>query len=338
MHKLLKPVVTLLILAGLLGVAWAYLSRPDAGHEGRAWQRLQPPYDVNALIEYDGSVLAAGRDGVTRLKPQDGQVLPPLPGMPEMTYAKAMLVDRSHRLWIAQRTGLARFDGHSWLSIPLSANDAPGPASAMIERADGHILVGGERGLALVEGDRLRPLQLFDGRDETGVNALAEDGFGRLWVGLASPTDGGLLVHDGAGWREFGLEQGLVHASVNQIMIDASNHLHVATGFSGRGGSCQVDLADLSYKWQCITSADGLASDMVRLVYQDRHGQIWYGSEFRGAAIFDGSDVIQVGLKDGMAGTELKAMLEDEVGTVWLGCDKGLTRIPAAKSRLKGTR
>ena len=131
-------------------------------------------------------------------------------------------------------------------------------------------------------------------------------------------------------WQEIRQEDGLVHLSVNQIIEDRAGSLHVAAGFSGRGGVCQLDDSSDLTGWRCLGAADGLASNMVRLVYEDSQGQFWYGSEFRGATVMGERHMVQLGLADGLAGTELKAMLEDASGVLWLGSDKGLTRISNA--------
>lgn len=321
----------LLAAIGLAVLGWHLLS-PQGTREG--WSVLRPPYDVNALALFDGRILAGGRDGLIALDPETGAPLEPLPDTPPMTYAKAILVDEVGRLWVGYRTGLARYDHNGWVEIPVSPGTQPGPITAMIELAGGGILVGGEAGLAMVEGEGFVPLSLPADRVTSAASALLEDANGRLWVGFSSPTRGGLLLRDEAGWHEIRPEDGLIHPSVNQIIEDSTGRIHVAAGFSGRGGVCHLDDPGNLTSWNCLGMAEGLASDMVRLVFEDSYGQIWYGSEFRGAAVLGEGHMVRLGLEDGLAGSELKAMLEDPSGALWLGCDKGLTRISGTAAML----
>lgn len=328
----MKWITPFFVLAAF-GVAVWFLFVPHNSSRSQdvrpGWQILRPPYDVNALAMFEGALIAGGRDGLVAIDPQSAHSLALPPGTPEMTYVKAILVDRAGRLWIGHRGGVAVHDGAGWEQIAANPTSPPGPVAALIETGDGRILAGGEAGLARIDEATFISLPLPPERQGSGIASLFEDRRGRIWVGLSSPNQGGLLVEDGGQWHEIGLEYGIVHLSVNSIGEDAAGHIRLATGFSGRGGACRLEDTDDFKSWTCLNSADGLASDMVRLVHEDSHGQIWYGSEFRGIAVERRGRFVRFDVSDGLAGTELKALLEDPFGNLWLGCDKGLTRIEA---------
>lgn len=310
---------------------------PEAERAARpGWHVVQPPHDVNALAQYRGQVWAGGRDGLTVLDIPDGAAVPLPDGAPEMSYVKALLVDRAGHLWIGHRTGLARFDGAGWQQIAASASAAPGPVTALAETQDGRVLAGGEAGLAEVAGTEFQPIEIPQAR-ASAVLALFEDSGARLWVGLTSASLGGLMVQTNGGWQALGREDGLAHLRVNHIAEDSTGALWLATGFGDHGGACWLGEPGALGPWRCIGAAEGLASDMVRLVFEDRHGQLWFGTEFDGAAVvFDGQSQ-RLAPADGLSGYELKAMLEDREGNLWLGSDKGLTRIDASATLLSGS-
>ncbi len=329
-------VASLALLA--CAAAWLVFSptgTPTAIRPG--WSILRPPDDVNALVLHRGRLIAGGRDGLVAIDPATAatMALPGAASLPPTSYVKALLVDRTGRLWVGHRGGLLRWDGTAWRVFAVDPGTAPGPVSALIETAGGEILVGGEAGLATVGESGFVAVALPAGGAGSAVSALHEDRQGRLWVGFASAGRGGLLVRDGGNWRVFGLADGLAHLSINAISEDRSGRIHLATGFSGRGGACRQATAERSSRWLCIGAAEGLASDMVRLVFEDGQGQVWYGSEFEGMAVAQGGTLRRLGRADGQAGTELKAMLEDPAGNLWLGCDKGLTRITAAAALIE---
>jgi len=334
---LLGASIVAIVLLGALIYWGSTVFRPGAERAARpGWHVLQPPHDVNALAQYRGQVWAGGRDGLTLLDIQDGTAVPLPDGAPEMSYVKALLVDRAGHLWIGHRTGLARFDGVGWQQIAVSASAAPGPVTALTETKDGRVLVGGEAGLAEVSAAGLAAVDIPEAR-ANAVLSLFEDSRGRLWVGLTSASLGGLMVRSEGGWQALGRADGLAHLRVNHIAEDSTGALWLATGFGDHGGACRLDNPGALGPWLCIGAADGLASDMVRLVFEDRHGQIWFGTEFDGAAVvFDGQSQ-RLSPADGLSGYELKAMLEDSEGNLWLGSDKGLTLIDAAATRMAGS-
>ena len=324
-----------LLLAGALGMLALVPGGSDtAEHFAPGWQILRPPHDVNALVMHRGGVLAGGRDGLTAFTLDGSGRAAFADGAPDMTYVKALLVDRAGALWIGHRGGLARHDGTGWSLLPADADTPPGPVAALIELRDGGLLAGGEAGLVAVTRNGFEPIALPDAFAASSVSSLFEDVGGRLWVGFSSPTRGGLLVRDGDAWHEIGLDQGLVHRAINAIGADGAGRILVASGYSGRGGACRLEERSDLGSWVCLTETDGLASDMVRLAHEDSHGQVWYGSEFRGLAVASGGRMLRYGPADGMAGTELKAFFEDPEGNLWLGCDKGLTRIDAANAEV----
>ena len=328
-----RAVRFLVVLAALAGSGWYIVRLPENAPPPRdGWTVLRPPDDDNALVYFDDKIIAGGRDGIFVIDPATAlPIQSPIP-TPAMTYVKALLVDRAGQLWVGHRSGLARFDGNEWQTLHLSPSMPPGPVTALLQTGDGQILVGGEAGLAALQGSELVPVPVPPERANNDISALFEDVDERLWVGIGKAARGGLLVRTNGAWREIGLANGMPHTAVTQIGQSADGHLIVAAGFAGRGGVCQLTRADDLNSWTCLGSTDGLVSDMVRLAQADSHGQMWYGSEFHGAAVFSDDQMTALGITDGLAGLELKAFLEDPDGTLWLGCDKGLTRIDATEA------
>lgn len=300
------------------------------------WQVIAPPHDVTALAERGDTILAGGRDGLFSFDRDSARAVP-LPGeVPEMDYVKAILVDDAGRLWVGHRRGLALERDGVWQVFAADPASPPGPVAALAIAPDGRLLAGGEAGLALADAQGFVPGGGVDLPQAAGgqVSSLLVDRQGRLWVGLAGIGGGGLLLRGGDGWQVFGTDQGLAHPAVNALFEDAAGTLHVATGFADRGGACRQVAPGDPGAWACIGAADGLAADMARLVFADRHGQVWYGTEFSGAAVLRDGRALRIGTADGLPGAELKAMVQDSAGNLWLGTDGGLVRIAAGQTLL----
>jgi signal transduction histidine kinase/DNA-binding response OmpR family regulator/ligand-binding sensor domain-containing protein len=78
-------------------------------------------------------------------------------------------------------------------------------------------------------------------------------------------------------------------------------------------------------RWKNYAHQDGLPGDNVTAVYQAADGALWFGSEFGGAARFDGRQFSKVTTADGLpAKSEISAINEDEGGRMWFGTANGL--------------
>ncbi|HEV8630839.1 MAG TPA: two-component regulator propeller domain-containing protein [Thermoanaerobaculia bacterium] len=75
-----------------------------------------------------------------------------------------------------------------------------------------------------------------------------------------------------------------------------------------------------------FTAADGLPSDSVLAVLQDRAGFLWVGTS-NGLGRFDGQSFRRFGLEEGLPGLVVEALLEARDGTLYVGTDGGIARL-----------
>lgn len=66
------------------------------------------------------------------------------------------------------------------------------------------------------------------------------------------------------------------------------------------------------------TTADGLASDRVPHVYQDKIGNIWFGTE-EGLSVYEGKAFRSFTTADGLPHNDVNAIVEDKQGRYWIG-------------------
>jgi len=60
--------------------------------------------------------------------------------------------------------------------------------------------------------------------------------------------------------------------------------------------------------------------------YQDRRGNLWFGTMNKGAARFDGKTLKWFSIKDGLPSDSVTSFAEDKEGNFWLGTHKGICR------------
>jgi ligand-binding sensor domain-containing protein len=79
------------------------------------------------------------------------------------------------------------------------------------------------------------------------------------------------------------------------------------------------DLGD----WTYFKKSDGLPSNTIYSLYEDKSGKIWIGTD-AGLSVYDGSDFTNFSTNDGLVGNSVYAVLEDKGGKIWAGSTEGL--------------
>ena len=143
-----------------------------------------------------------------------------------------------------------------------------------------------------------------------------------LWVRTAADRDGSFAVDLPSGeyraqptWGE-GLERRVVVQGGRSTAIDLTvTPLQEERVPAGRGRG----------HWQTFSVADGLVSNTVYAIYQDREGALWFGTE-NGVSRYDGRAFTSFTKRDGLAENWVNAIVEDRSGALWFGTKNGVSR------------
>ncbi len=318
-----RPLLQLLAALGVVAGLWqltAMLTRGVERHRlDPGWTIVRPPSEVCTLALVDGVLWTGGRDGLVLV---DRHTLHPAPvpeGAPEFPRVWAILADRRGRVWVGHDGGLELWEEGLW-----SHRELPGlrRVLALAEDPEGRILAGGEAGVAVGPEPGWQRLAIPPEATLPAFDLVFVDRDGTLWLGSSHPTRGGLVAFDGTTWTRCSVGAELPHPSVNAVVRDGRGDLWVGTGFASRGGAARFS----GGHWSFLGETDGLAGPKVRSIFPDRGGRLWFGSEYHGMAILepDGS-WHRIPPGRGLAGREVKVMLEDDTG-YWFGTDSGLSR------------
>jgi signal transduction histidine kinase/ligand-binding sensor domain-containing protein len=258
--------------------------------------------------------------------------------------AKAFAEDYNGFLWLGGNW-VCRFDPHTRtvdhiLSIPSMVT------SMVIPRDNPeHILwIGSLKDLMKIDqktGSILQRWPMF-------VTTLCEDYRGRLWIG----GDKGLLrMTKESGNEELitvaaytpGSESGLNNNNILTMYEDASGALWIGT-FNGLNRLDEHAPAFSLYRHH-PENPNSLASDFIIPIMEDGESNIWFGTFGGGVSILH-----QKGERDetfshmrhdpamgtGLCGDNIRSLLQDRTGTMWIGTDNGLnaydTRTKSIKS------
>ncbi|MBK9017839.1 MAG: hypothetical protein IPM82_29465 [Saprospiraceae bacterium] len=158
------------------------------------------------------------------------------------------------------------------------------------------------------------------------------DKSGGLWIGTLG---GGLdyLAPRATVFKHFqpvpGNPNSLSSVQVVDVLLDQNGeYLWAATEDKGLN---RVSVETGSIKQ---FSADGpdaskrLSGNNLQCLFQDRHGKIWIGTEFKGLnCLLPGTEeILHFDTKNGLPSNMINSIVEDEQGFLWIGTQKGIVR------------
>lgn len=289
------------------------VERWDRDGAGRVFATNAWLAPVSAACEDDdGNLLVGTRgEGVFRIDAK-GQTTPLFTN--RVIYVLSMLVDRENTLWVGT-------DGNGLLRLKQRLFQVVEPS----------------RGLT--------------------VRSVAEDGSGGVWMGFnafdfSSASIG--YLKDG-GFRGYGRQHGLFNSSVFSVLVDGGGTLWAGTRgalFSRRETNFVLEAAfeglqppvfaiheardgrlwfgtagGLVWRdgsnWGVFGMRDGLSSDNVTAVVDDRDGNVWAGTQAAGLNRVRDRKVQVLRKADGLPSDEVSSLYVDAEGVLWVGTRVG---------------
>ena len=276
-----------------------------------------------------------------------------LPALPEAVasvphWLQMAIEDHKGAWWFSTTSGLFRFPtlgGKSDLrllsesSVDRFFEDSAGDIWISHSPASGKVatLARWERysGLVCDESERL-PL---DAR--TGIVAFAQDHAGTMWIGLQRPDDRLLRLKDGrfqpvsANWS----------GHINQLFVDSRGRLWITSTETGLGQIAEPESANP--KLRRYGRADGLSSDEVWCVTEDRLGRIYAGTS-KGVDRLNPAtgQIVHYSNADGLVRGDIRSALRDHNGDLWFASANGVSKlrpsedhsVPPSRARITGIR
>lgn len=265
-------------------------------------------------------------------------------------YVFSILVDDQGYKWFGTNGGgVSRYRDGEWETYFPMHGLADYWVYAFGEGADDALWIGTWAGANRLDVSSGRFATYYDELVNEWVYGVDVDERGRVWFG----TEGGVSMYDGDGWREWTHEDGLGAPNDDNLPISTNTGLgtrarHDLSVLSeGRptynpnyvfclqvaedgavwagtwgGGASRYD----GERWTNLTSADGLAGDIVFAVTEDAEGNLWFGTD-RGLSRYDGESWQTFRRRDGLPGDAVYALAATAEGEVWAGTRGGVARI-----------
>ncbi len=266
--------------------------------------------------------------------------------------------DRQGNLWAFGDTYLINLTEGQRFNYFRSSESASVRIWSLCEGRDGRLWIGTSgRGLFCFENNRFQPVILGDERWPYDVRAICEDSEGNLWLGTSG---GGLIQLQPQSIHVLRTEQGLPDNPPTALALDAAGQIYVGqqrgglfVGESGRfdrAGSSDglgfqnfitsVAVAPDGAVWAGtlgeglvgfqngrevhLTTADGLADNLVLAVCVDGAGVVWASTAAGGVNRVEGSRIASFGVAQGLPEAPVTVMVPASGGGLWLGTRDGL--------------
>ncbi|MGZ7041170.1 MAG: two-component regulator propeller domain-containing protein, partial [Thermoanaerobaculia bacterium] len=220
---------------------------------------------------------------------------------------RALMFARNGDLWIGTEQGVARLSGGKITHAGTAAALPSRPVRAMHEDSAGRIWVGTTEGLfCLQNGRRIRVPAVSD-IETSHVASILEDEHHTLWFGSSA----GLKRVAADGTTTPLVDRGLQGVFVVSLFADRERNLWLGS-FSGG-----LDrLRDTPFR--PYGSSQGLGSDTVFAVTQDRSGAMWFGTN-NGAGRLRNGHVDWFTRAQGLPNDSVITVTPSRLGGVWLG-------------------
>jgi signal transduction histidine kinase/ligand-binding sensor domain-containing protein len=276
--------------------------------------------EITALLgSRDGSIWIAARTSRTKqnLSHWTSQQLVNIPV--ESTGIWSILESRSGAVWIPRPfcqvigTGL-----HCYGRADGSPFDH---GASLAEDTAGNLWVGGDIDIVRWKpgsSSVYAPIGLKSNRGIDGVDALAAADDGSVWAGMNQRGPDVGLQHLVQGqwkpWVTSGFDSS--DLSVAALLMDRQGALWVGTNGQGIHRIYQD-------KVEHFRNADGLSSDNVFKLYEDREGNVWAATG-KGIDRFRDLRVATYSAVEGLCSSEVDSVLAAHDGTLWIGGDRAL--------------
>ncbi len=239
---------------------------------------------------------------------------------------RSVVVLDESRFMVANRRGLVLIDMSTGEPKRTWYDDVPGLPSqtgavAMVLDEKGRVVVATEGGVSRMQGEAFVPLDLPASKGPERIWSLAIGKGGRIWCA----GDLGLILLDGKTSHRFTTADGLRDNAILSL-TEADDGVLWFSYDSSRGVGALDMRKTQGNRLRHLDHTDGLPSDYVFFVADDRAGNVWFGSS-RGLARWDGKAIRPYTIADGLAwnDSDLNAWFEDYDDTLWFGTSRGLS-------------
>ncbi len=310
--------VVLMIWLAVRGLTEKH-TRPIAA----GWETVLAGENVNSVAITGETLWAGTNDGLYAIDIRKAYLLQQGVKRVSPGFVRDLLAE-GEALWVVYDNELVKRDASgNRISFPGIHGVLAGSLRTILRHHTGLLWIGGEKGIGIFDGKTFARFELPERFRLRSVDVLFEDNGQRIWIGSRDSLNRYLLCYTGNRWRAYSTKDGMVHGTVNDIFQDESGKLWAALGYGSIGGVTFLH----HEKWQMFNPGQIIKKEKIRTFFRDSTGRLFIGFEYDGLGIYDGENCRYYTEKDGLAGSEVRKILEDSDGNYWIATNRGLTRV-----------
>jgi ligand-binding sensor domain-containing protein len=293
----------------------------------KGFSELLKGYEFSAVNYCNGAVYAGGIQGLFKIDPETFHWEELKNGGKSYKSVRALYLDNND-LWVGDDEGLTILRDDKIIKTIEKKDGLKDTRIIDILRTDKNTVYAATfSGVAVIRDGNISFITKNDYLPGDSIKVMMKDSYGDIWLGAYNSTGGGIVIEKGEEKQFFNTQNGLVHNCITSFAETPDKKILVGGGFYTEGGASILE--NIKGKWvitKNLKKKDGLAGDKVRNIYIDNLNQLWFCSEYDGAAIFkEGRRILLLTVKDGLSDNEIKKIVQDKYSNYWLATRNGVT-------------
>lgn len=262
--------------------------------------------------------------------------------------------DSHQNIWIGSGKGLNKFVNNKLLKVSDTLINQT-TIYRIREQNNGELWFGTSVGIVIYDGKKFKSFERNDSIGDFQVWSIVQDKYGNTWIGTIG---NGTFCYEGKKIIHFTKSDGLNDLKNRDILINddkiwiATYHgINIYDLSKAYSGNRKMDTLKLNGKpffettyrfykdstgaiWtgngfgvskitygkiQTITKKNGLCSNMICGITQDREGNMWFGAFGGGLSKYRNDLFININEQDGLTNNGAMSFCKDSKGNIWIG-------------------
>jgi signal transduction histidine kinase/ligand-binding sensor domain-containing protein len=261
-----------------------------------------------------------------------------------------ILQDRHGALWFGTNEGVCRYDGRFFTQFNFMDDLNNHAVYCVAEDTAGNLWFGTDGGFTKYDGRYFTNYSEKNRNENSKVQSILIDKTSTIWFGTFG---GGVFSYDGQSFNRFAKNELLISKFINCIMQDRDGFIWFGSDGEGLSRYCidrgmriansnNTDIQNQHFvknglvqnSYLNITEKEGLSSNVVKCILQDKLGNIWAGTDGGGLSKIilndiNGSIKLEVTHfmeKEGLYNNVVRSNLQDSNGNLWFGTNDGVSK------------